>query len=135
MNARARARARVAEESSRKIASVSYTVCECARFYLPSESVDCDISLPLTRHVSLSLSFFLFLILSLLPADGEASASDTIVESLSEFFNSAKRRRRERSSALRNSLLHAGSIGLIALGATIDEICTAVASRPLSNSS
>lgn len=47
-----------AEESSRKIASVSYTARSRARFYLPSENVDCNISLPLNRtRLSLSPSF------------------------------------------------------------------------------
>lgn len=49
---------RVAEESSRKIASVSYTARSRACFYLPSENVDCNISLPLNRtRLSLSPSF------------------------------------------------------------------------------
>jgi len=53
------AKSRVAEESSRKIASVSYTArSRAACFYLPSENVDCNISLPLNRtRLSLSPSF------------------------------------------------------------------------------
>ncbi|KYQ54531.1 hypothetical protein ALC60_06555, partial [Trachymyrmex zeteki] len=52
---------RVAEESSRKIAGVSYTArSRAACFYLPSENVDCNISLPLNRtRLSLSPSFSL----------------------------------------------------------------------------
>ena len=53
------AKSRVAEESSRKIAGVSYTArSRAACFYLPLENVDCNISLPLNRtRLSLSPSF------------------------------------------------------------------------------
>ncbi|KYM94937.1 hypothetical protein ALC62_14532 [Cyphomyrmex costatus] len=55
---RSDAKSRVAEESSRKIANGSYMARSRARFYLPSENVDCNISLPLNRtRLSLSPSF------------------------------------------------------------------------------
>lgn len=52
---------RTAEEFSRKIASVSYMARARARFYLPSENVDCVISLPLNRTRSFLFCVSVFL--------------------------------------------------------------------------